>query len=372
MGTDTGTGGPMASDRRLSARVAGSGSFLPPRRLDNHELFGRPSIREAFDVERARRSLGEDGEVASLEPVEVFDRWARQVTGIRERRVVTEEDGLTTEDLCARAGRRALEDAGMEPADLDFIVANSVTAREEVPNVACTVASKLGVPTTPGFTMNAACAGFVYAVAAGHAHIRSGMGGNVLALAGDSLSHVTDYSDPKTAVLFGDGAGAAVLTPSRDGDGVLGTPYHEADYSPDHLNMRGQGWDDEGGIDLNLHMEGGPQVLRQAIYAMKRVSERAVERAGIPWSEVDFVIPHQANLRITRGLERVLPLEDGGKVVHVIEEYGNVSASTVGITLDETLRGEHGPVPDTARLVLSAVGGGYTSAGLVLEVRGTG
>lgn len=362
----------MATESRLSARVAGSGSFLPPYRLDNHELFGRDSIRAAFDVDRARRSLGEDADGESLEPVEVFDRWARQVTGIRARRVVTEEDGLATEDLCARAARRALDDAGMEPEEVDFIVANSVTARQEVPNVACTVASELGVPTTPGFTMNAACAGFVYAVAAGCAHIRAGMGENVLVLAGDSLSHVTDYSDPKTAVLFGDGAGAAVLVPTRDGDGVLGTPYHEADYSPDHLNMRGQGWDDEPGVDLNLHMEGGPRVLRQAIYAMKRVSERAVEGAGIGWDDVDFVIPHQANLRITKGLERVLPLEDGGRVVHVIEEYGNVSASTVGITLDETLRGEHGTVPDPALLVLSAVGGGYTSAGLVLEVRGAG
>ena len=353
-----------------SARIAGSGSFLPPRRLDNYDLFAREDIRRNFDVDRARGTLKEE-DVGSLADEEVFDLWARQVTGIRERRVVTEEDGLTTEDLCAEAGRRSLEDAGLEPADLDFVVAASVTPRAEVPNIACTVAAKLGVPEVPGYTLNAACAGFVYAVAAGHAHIRTGMGETVLVLAGDSLSHVTDYTDPKTAVLFGDGAGAVTLTASDAGDGVLGTPYHEADYSPDHLSMVGQGWV-RGDEDLKLHMAGGPHVLRQAIYAMKRVSERALEGAGIGWSEVDFVVPHQANLRITRGLERVLPLEDGGRVVHVIQEYGNVSASTVGITLDEILRGEHGPVPDPARLVLTAVGGGYTSAGLALEVRGAG
>lgn len=360
----------MATDDGRRARVAGSGSFLPPHRLDNHELFGRETIRAAFDVERARASLSEDEDAGELEPVEVFDRWAQQVTGIRARRVVTDEDGLVTEDLCARAGRRALDDAGMEPEDLDFVIASSVTARDEVPNVACTVAEKLGVPTTPGFTLNAACAGFVYAVAAAHAHIRSGMGENVLAIAGDALSHVTDYTDPKTAVLFGDGSGAVVLTPGDGGEGVLGVPYHEADYSSEHLSMRGQGWAEGEDEDLDLHMEGGPRVLRRAIYAMKRVSERAVEQAGLAWPDVDVVIPHQANLRITKGLERVLPLEDGGRVVHVIEEYGNVSASTVGITLDETLRGEHGPVPEPAHVVLSAVGGGYTSAGLVLRVGG--
>lgn len=360
------------TENRLSARVAGSGSFLPPRRLDNRDLFEIEGIRENFDVERARGSLRDVEDVDSLGPVEVFDRWARQVTGIRERRVVTEEDGLTTEDLCAEAARRALDRAGMEPEDLDFIVVSSVTARESVPNAACTVAADLGIPTTPGFTVNAACAGFVYALAAAYAHILSGLGENVLVIAGDALSHITDYEDPKTAVLFGDGAGAVVLTPTRAGDGLQGPPYHEADYAPEHLYLRGQGWESEEEPHPKLHMGGGPRVLRQAIHAMREVAERALERTDLGWEDVHYVVPHQANLRITKGLERLLALSENGKVVHTIQEYGNLSASTVGVALDEVLRGEHGPLPDPTRIVLTAVGGGYTSAGAVLAFRPAG
>ena len=352
----------------LTARIAGSGSFLPPHRVDNVELFGREGIRSNFDVERARGSLREVEDAASLAPEEVFDLWARQVTGIEERRVVTEEDGLSTEDLCVEAARRALEDAGLEPSDVDFVIVASVTEQETVPNPACTVAAELGVPGVPGYTLNAACAGFVYAVAAGYAHLRAGLGETVLVVAGDALSHITDYTDPKTAVLFGDGAGAVVLRPSTDGEGILGTPYHEADYAPEHLYLRGQGWETPDEPDPTLHMGGGPHVLRNAIHAMRRVADRALESTDLAWEDVDYVVPHQANLRITRGLERLLPLAHG-RVVHTIQRYGNLSASTVAVTLDEVLRGEHGPLPDPTRLVMTAVGGGYTSAGLVVSWR---
>ena len=160
------------------------------------------------------------------------------------------------------------------------------------------------------------------------------------------------------------------MAPAADGEGgVLGVPYHEADYAPEHLYLRGQGWETEEEPDPKLHMGGGPRVLRQAILAMRRVADRALETTGLGWEDVDYVVPHQANLRITRGLEKHLPLTGEGRVVHTIQEYGNLSASTVGVTLDEVLRGEHGPVPDPTRLVLTAVGGGYTSAGLVLEWR---
>lgn len=355
---------------RPSARIAGWGSFLPPHRLTNGDLFEVEGIRANFDVERARGSLRDVEDAEDLEPVAVFDRWARQVTGIRERRVVTEEDGLSTENLCAEAGRRALERAGMTPGDLDFIVLSTVTAMESVPNAACTVAAELGVPTTPGFTLNAACAGFVYATAAGYAHIRAGLGENVLVVAGDALSHITDYEDPKTAVLFGDGAGAMVMTPTTEADeGVLGPPYHVADYAPEHLYLRGQGWETEEEPDPKLHMGGGPRVLRQAILAMRDVADRALERAEVGWEDIHYVVPHQANLRITKGLERHLPLSEEGRVVHTIERYGNLSGSTVGVALDEVLRGEHGPLPDPTRIVLTAVGGGYTSAGAVLAWR---
>lgn len=337
--------------------------------MDNRDLYELEGIRENFDLERARASLNADGS-EELEPVEVFDRWARQVTGVRERRVVTEEDGLSTEDLCVRASRRALDEAGLEADALDFILVASLTEKETVPNPACTIAAKLGAPTVGGYTLNGACSGFVYAMAAGHARIRAGMAERVLVVSGEALSHITDYTDPKTAVLFGDASGAVVLEAAGEGEGgVLGTPYQEAEYAPEHLYLRGQGWETEEEPDPKLHMGGGPRVLRQAIHSMRRVAERSLESTGLGWGDVDYVVPHQANLRITRGLEKHLPLGEEGRVVHTIQEYGNLSGSTVAVALDEVLGGEHGPLSDPTRLLLTAVGGGYTSAGLVVEWR---
>jgi 3-oxoacyl-[acyl-carrier-protein] synthase-3 len=355
------------SPAQHSARIAGTGSFLPPTRVDNRALFEHPGIRPNFDVERARGAL-KDVEASSLEPDEVFDLWARQVTGIEARRVLTEGDGLTTELMCAEAGRRALQAAGMEATELDMVVAASLTASRQVPNVSCTVAAELGAPHVGGYVLNAACAGFVYALGAAYAHIRAGTARHVLVVVGDTLSKITDYTDPKTAVLFADGAGAAVLTACPEGEGILGSPYIEADYSYDHLHLHGQGWESPDEPEAKLHMGGGPHVLRQAIQAMKRVAERALERTELGWEDIDYVVPHQANLRITLGLARHLPLEED-RVVHTIREYGNLSASTVAVTLDEVLRGRHGPLPDPTRLLLTAVGGGYTSSGLVVSWR---
>lgn len=353
-----------------TARFAGVGSWLPPTAVDNFRLFERETIRRNFDVERARASLrGEGDEPEALAPAEVFDRWSRQVTGIRERRVLDPDDGLTTEDMCAEAGRRALGMAGLEARDLDLIIVASVTASDVVPNAACTVAAKLGVPRTGGYTLNAACAGFVYVVAAGWSFIRAGLAENVLVVAGDALSRITDYSDPKTAVLFGDGAGAAVLRPAPEGKGVLGSPYLTGDFDRDPLYLVGQAWERDEEPSPKLRMAGGPQILRQAIQSMAEVADRALEASGHGREDVDLVIPHQANLRITRGLERHLKLARG-RVVHTIEEYGNLSASTVAVALDEVLRGRRGPVPDPALVVLTAVGGGYTSAGVVLKWEG--
>ncbi|MFQ5688841.1 MAG: 3-oxoacyl-ACP synthase III family protein [Gemmatimonadota bacterium] len=355
---------------QLTACVAGSGSCLPSSTLDNFELFGRQSIRAAFDVERARASLRGVEDADRLEPAEVFDRWARQVTGIRERRILRPETGLTTEDLCAEAGGKALEMAGLEASDLDLVIVASVSPSDQVPNMACTVAARLGAPHLGGYTLNAACAGFVYAIAAGYAAIRGGTARHVLAVSGDVLSRVTDYTDPKTAVLFGDGAGAVVLVPSRDGSGILGPPCLQGAYAREPLYLVGQGWETDAEASPKLRMGGGPQILRQAIVAMAEASSQALAAAGRGWDDVDLVIPHQANLRITRGLERHLRMRKG-RVLHTIESYGNMSASTVAVTLDEALRGRHGVLPDPALIVLTAIGGGYTTAAAVLEWTGT-
>lgn len=350
----------------LTARIVGSGSFLPPTRLDNRALYQHEAIRRNFDVEKARSSLRDGSGVDDLSAEEVFDLWSRQVTGIRERRIVDSEGEVTTESMCAEAAKRALDMAGMDSRELDLIVVASLTASEEVPNVACTVGSLIGAPSVGGYVLNAACAGFIYALATGFSFIKSGLARKILVISGDALSHIVDYSDPKTAVLFGDGAGAVVLEAKEGGCGILGRPYLTADYSHEHMKLTGQWWITEETDSVHLRMGGGPQVLRQAVNTMTGVASRALETTGLTWDDIDFVVPHQANLRITQGIEKALRLTKG-RVIHTIENYGNMSASTVPIALDEVMRGRQGPVPDPARFVLTAVGGGYTSGAIVFD-----
>lgn len=347
---------------------AGTGHFVPDRQVDNFELYEWPGIRAAFDVERARGSLRSvDPEAAeSLTDAEIFDRWARQLTGIRVRRLVPDDDEITSEDMCAAAAERALQHASIRAEDLDFIIVASLTAHEVVPNIAVTVASRLGIPHLPGFVLNTACAGFIHALSVGYAYIGTGQARNVLVVTGDTLSRITSYDDPKTAVLFADGAGAMVLTAEPGPGRVLGAPFLAAEYSSDHLNLVGQGWGANGDHPHKLTMAGGPNVLRHAIRTMRDASDEALARAEISWDDVDVVIPHQANERITMGLERSLKLSKG-RVIHAIQGMGNVSASTVPITLDRLLRGEHGELPEQARIMLTAVGGGYASGAVALE-----
>jgi len=353
----------------FAVKVVGTGSYLPDNILDNFQLYEQEGIRSAFDVERARAALRQVEDPDSLSPAEVFDAWSLQLTGIKERRVIPwEEDATTTEDLSAEACRRALADAAMQPEDVDLLIASSVSPSDTVPNMACTIGSLLGIPKVVGYTVNAACAGFVYLIANAYAMIYSRMFRNVLVVSGDALSRVTDYDDPKTAVLFADGAGATVLTPGSDGDNgqIITPPFLDADYSYENLNMRSGGWEWDWEGSPKLRMGGGPNVLRTAINAMVNAAKRAVSEADLPWDQIHYVVPHQANLRITRGLEKQLNLPNG-RVVHTIDRYGNNSAGSVGIGFDEVLRGKHGPLPTPTHVILTAVGGGYTSGAAIVR-----
>lgn len=348
--------------------LRGTGHYVPDRVIDNIDLFDFPGIRETFDAGRARNSLRDvdPGAADSFTDAEIFDRWARQLTGISRRRLLPDGDDFTVEDMAVESARRALDHAGMDASDLDFIVLASLTSREIVPNPAVTMADRLGVPEVPGFVLNTACAGFIHAVSAGYAYVAGGLASNVLVASADALSRITNYEDPKTAVLFGDGAGAVILSSQTGRGRVLGPPHVAAEYSPDHLNLVAQGWGSDGGPDHKLSMSGGPNVLRHAIRTMRIASSKALSSAGVTWDDVDVVVPHQANERITLGLERALKLKRG-KVIHSIDGIGNVSASTVPITLDQVIRGEHGELPAAARIVITAVGGGYASGAAALE-----
>lgn len=348
--------------------LSGTGHYVPECQVDNFTLFENPGIRGSFDCERARNSLRKfDPDAANtLSDAEVFDHWVRQLTGVIRRRIVPEDGSVSSEDLCAEASRRALAHAGIQADELDFLVVANLTALEIVPNSAATVGARIGAPSLPGFVLNSACSGFLHALSAGYLQVTTGQSDAVVVASGDALTRVTDYTDPTTAVLFGDGAGATVLT-SRPGRGlVLAAPFLGAEYSADHLNLVGQGWGHDGNDNHKITMAGGAHVLRHAVRTMRVAASNALETSGLTWDDVDFVVPHQANERITVSLERALKLKKG-RVIHAIEDIGNVSASTVPITLDRLLRGEFGSLPDRSRIVLTAVGGGYTSGAVVIE-----
>ncbi|WP_419161370.1 3-oxoacyl-ACP synthase III family protein [Candidatus Palauibacter sp.] len=351
----------------MSAAVTGTGSYLPPETVDNFQLYEMGTLRESFDVEQARSALRHVEGAEGLSGPEVFDQWARQVTGIESRRRIPTDSDMTTEDMCSQAGLAALEAAGLGADEIDQVYVATVSPSDDVPNVACTVARKIGNPRLGGYGINAACAGFVYGIGAGWSAIVSGMADRVLVISGDALTRLVNYTDVRTAAVFADGAGAAVLERCEGDRGVLGPPAASGLFARDPLYLVGQSWRrDDDRIPI-LHMEGGPRILRNAIIKMAEVAEQALENAGLSWADVDFVIPHQANMRITRGLEKQLELPKG-QVVHNIARYGNMSASTVGVALDEVVRGKHGPVPDPATIVLTAIGGGYTMAAAVVRV----
>ena len=348
--------------------LAGTGHYLPAEILTNARMFEMSSVRAAFDVDKARGALRglEPEEIAALDEVEVFDRWAMQLTGIAERRVLPDTPDASTEAMHVLAGNAAIEHSGIDRGAIDLLLAASLTAREDVPNAACTIAAGLDRPDLPGYVMNSACSGFLHALASAHAFIASGAADTVLVTVGDALTRITNWHDPKVSVLFGDGAGAAILTARPSSGRLLAAPVLAGEYSPDHLNITGLGWGDPMGPEHRLSMAGGANVLRHAIRTMQDVADRALDRASLDWDDIDFVVPHQANERITRGLEKSLQLSKG-RVLHRIRELGNLSASTVPIVLDELLRGQHGELEAPTRIVLTAVGGGYASGAAVLE-----
>ena len=197
------------------ARIAGTGSYLPKRQVDNEQI---EKLVRNFDRQRAGMP---------------FIQWVEQVTGIKTRYFVQEED---TEVMAAQACRRALEAAEMEAGDIDFIIASSFTPTRDIPNLACSVGHLIGAEGAGGFPLNTACTGFIYGLSMGYALIKSNMYKNILVVSADTLSRVTNYDDPATAVLFADGAGAAVLRAAESG-GICSSPYLSSEFT-DHFELK--------------------------------------------------------------------------------------------------------------------------------------
>jgi len=324
----------------VSVRITGWGSYVPQRVLSN------------ADLERI---------------VDTSDEWIRSRTGIRERRVAAPHE--TTATLGAIAAKRALAVAALEPDDIDVIIVATLTPDYPMPSTAALVKEAIGNTTAAAFDIAAACSGFVFAYATADSYVRSGMARNVLVIGAELLTRFVDYSDRSTCILFGDGAGAVVVSASDESAG--GLSGLELTTDPDGAYMI---WLPSGGSrspssdettkrgEHFIRMEGR-ETYRYATRTLAASALAAIEKAGWTADEVDLFIPHQANIRIIEAVAKGLKLPMDKMVVN-IDKYGNTSAASVGIALDEAVRG--GRIKPGDKLVLFAFGAGFTSGAMAI------
>ncbi len=303
--------------------------------------------------------------------VDTSDEWITQRTGMKRRHIIS-PDGVTS-DLAVPAARAALSAAGKNPSDVDCIICATATPDYPFPALACVVASRLEVPGTPAFDISIACSGFVYAMTTAASFIRSGVFGTVLVVGAETLSKITDYTDRTTCILFGDGAGAAVVERSEE-DCFLGSDLGADGSDPSVLYLPGGGsrfpYNRNGELAdqrLGYIKMQGQSVFKFAVNQMAASTRSALERAGLATSDIDVVIPHQANLRIVDATVRMLGVPPEKCIVN-IAEYGNTSAASIPIALAEGV--EQGLIKMDDVVVMVAFGGGLSWGSLVWRWKG--
>ena len=319
------------------SRIAGTGSYLPEKVLTNADL---------------------------AQFVDTSDEWITARTGIRERHVAAE--GETTSDLAYHASVRAMEAAGVSAQDIDLIVLGTTTPDLIFPSTACLLQHRLGANGCPAFDVNAACSGFIYALTVADKFIRSGAARTVLVVGAETLTRMLDWSDRGTCVVFGDGAGAVVLKADSE-PGILSTHLHADGGKKDLL------WNPVGvsvGFKPGEHNAGvkvlmtGNEVFKHAVKALDSVVEETLEANGLDRHDIDWLIPHQANLRIIEATAKRLdmPME---RVIVTVDKHGNTSSGSVPLALDEAVRS--GKIQRGQLLLLEAFGGGFTWGSALLR-----
>ena len=321
------------------SRITGTGSHLPPRRLSNADL--------ARDL--AERSI------------ETSDEWIVERTGIRARHFAA--DGVVCSDLALPAALAAMAAAGRKADDIDLIIVATSTPDMVFPSTAAILQAKLGIGNgSPAFDMQAVCSGFVYALTVADALIRSGSAKCALVIGSEVFSRILDFTDRTTCVLFGDGAGAVVLEASNE-PGILASDLH-ADGR--HVGILCTPGTVAGGKVLGdplLKMDG-PAVFKLAVGVLEDAARAVLAKAGKTEADIDFLIPHQANIRIMQSTARKLKL-GGDKLVVTVDEHGNTSAASIPLALDVAVR--DGRIRRGHKLLLEGVGGGFTWGAVLLE-----
>ncbi len=322
----------------LYSRITGTGSYLPPRRLTNADLAADLATRG----------------------VETSDEWIVERTGIRARHFAAPD--VTSSDLGAEAARRAMEAAGVAPAEIDLIIVATSTPDMVFPSAACILQHKLGIAGCPAFDVQAVCSGFVYALTVADAMIRTGSARKALVIGAEVFSRILDFKDRTTCVLFGDGAGAVVLEAS-DTPGILATDLHADGKHVGILCVPGTVAGGQVLGDPLLKMDG-QAVFKLAVGVLEDAARATLAKAGRSHDDIDWLIPHQANIRIMQGTAKrlKLPLD---KVVVTVDQHGNTSAASIPLALDAAVRSGRIRRGDT--LMLEGVGGGFTWGAVLLD-----
>ena len=311
------------------SKIIGTGSYLPEKILTNK------------DLEKI---------------VDTTDEWIVDRTGIRERRMAA--DNETTGDLCERAARRALEAAGIEPQELDLIIVGTTTPDLVFPSTACLVQERLGAEECGAFDVNAACTGFMYGLSIADQFIRNGTAKKALVIGGETLTRIVNWDDRQTCVLFGDGAGAVVLD-AADEPGILSTHIHaNGKYGPMLTTDVGISTGFKKGTDgeIAILMKGN-EVFKVAVRTLGRIVDETLEANSMKKTDLDWLIPHQANLRIISATARKLNMSMD-QVIVTVDRHGNTSAGSVPLALDEGVR--DGRVKPGQLVLLEGFGGGFT------------
>jgi 3-oxoacyl-[acyl-carrier-protein] synthase-3 len=317
----------------IYSRIIGTGSYLPAKILTNADLAGT---------------------------VDTSDEWILQRTGIRERHIAADNENAS--DLALQASRRALEMAGIAADQLDLIIVATTTPDMVFPSTACILQSKLGVKNMPAFDVQAVCSGFVYALNTADLYIKSGQYKHILVVGAEVYSRILDWSDRGTCVLFGDGAGAVVLKRS-DTPGILASRLHADGSHADILSVPGQVCGGAVSGRPLLQMDGGA-VFKFAVKVLEEVALETLEAAGLQKTDIDWLIPHQANIRIIQATAKKLGMTME-RVITTVDRHANTSAASVPLALDEAVR--DGRIREGHRVMLEGVGGGFTWGAVLLQ-----
>ncbi len=319
----------------IQARITGTGSYAPKKVITNQ------------DLEKL---------------VETSDEWITERTGIKERRIA--EKGQATSDLAYEASKKALKAAGLNADELDLILVATMTPDMILPSMGCVLQEKLGAKKAAAFDIYAACSGFIYGMSIATAFIKSEVYKNVLLVGAEILSRFTDWEDRTTCILFGDGAGAAVIQRHAGKRGILSTHLHSDGSLGTLIHVPAGGAQHPASHDtihkrMHFIKMKGNETFKAAVRSLEGVVQEALEHNGVKPEEIDFLIPHQANLRIIQAMAQRLnmPIE---KVVLTLPKYGNTSAASIPMALDEAVR--DGRIKENDLLLFEAFGGGLTWA----------